>query len=124
MAKPPKVNFRKHDPLQDYYCDGQGGWYSVAKLLDDAKELPVFDCPLAALELSHVIWQGADMFALAVHVRRAMDADLEVPILLDWNGSIADGRHRVLKALARGKRTIKARRMTWKPDPCKREDPA
>ncbi|MDH0777516.1 hypothetical protein N5C96_29300 [Delftia tsuruhatensis] len=35
---------------------------------------------------------------------------------------IADGRHRVLKAIALGKRTIKARRMTWKPDPCRREE--
>lgn len=46
----------------------------------------------------------------------------DCPILLDWHGSIADGRHRVLKAIALGKRTIKARRMTWKPDPCRREE--
>ena len=124
MAKAPKVTFRKHDPLQDYYCDGAGGWYSVAKLLDDTKDLPVFDCPLAALELSHVIWRDADMLMLASHVRRVMDADLDVPILLDWTGSIADGRHRVLKALAKGERTIKARRMTWRTEPCKQEPPA
>ena len=123
MSKPPKVTFRKQEPLQDYYCDGAGGWYSVAKLLDDSKDLPVFDCPLAAIDLSHVIWRDADMFVLAVHVRRVMDADLDTPILLDWHGSIADGRHRVLKAIAKGKRTIKARRMTWRPDPCKQEQP-
>lgn len=59
------------------------------------------------------------MYGLAFHVKKCMDADLDCPILLDWCGAIADGRHRVIKALAKGKRTIKARRMQWKPSPCK-----
>lgn len=121
-TRPPKVEFRAHEPLQDYFHDGKGGWYSVAKLADDTKDLPVFEVPLASLDLSHIIWRDADMLALACHVKRCMDADLDCPILLDWSGSIADGRHRVLKAVALGKRTIKARRMTWKPTPCKQED--
>lgn len=118
-GKPPKIKFRSNDPLQDYYSDGEGNLYSVARLADDAKDLPVFDCPLAALDLSGEIWQGSDMFGLANHVRRVKDADLSKPILLDWAGRIADGRHRVIKALVDGKRTIKARRMYWKPDPCR-----
>lgn len=31
-TRPPKVEFRAHEPLQDYFHDGKGGWYSVAKL--------------------------------------------------------------------------------------------
>lgn len=121
MKKPPRVTFRKPDPLQDYYCDGQGGFYSMAKLQDDAKALPVFDCPIAALDLSHQIWGGSDMLSLAFHCKRVMKADLSFPILLDWNGAIADGRHRVLKAIIEGKRTILARRLQWKPAPCRVE---
>lgn len=121
QVKPPRVEFNRHDPLQDYYNDGCGNEYSVAKLADDAKGLPVFDCPLAAISLSGEIWQGCDMHALAWHVRRVNDADLAQPILLDWRGEIADGRHRVIKALALGKRTIKARRLPWRPDPCRKE---
>lgn len=117
-SKPPKVQFNRYLPLQDYYNDGKGNLFGVAKLIDDTKHLPVFDCPLAALDLSGEIWQGCNMHALAWHVKRVKDADLEVPILLDWEGGIADGRHRVIKALVLGKRTIKARRMTWKPEPC------
>ena len=128
MAKdrktPPLVKFRNVDPLQDYYSDGRGNLYSVARLLDDSKDLPVFECPLAALDLSHVIWRDADILGLAFHVKRVMDADLDCPILLDWNGAIADGRHRVLKALAKGRRTILAKRLPWKPDPCRREESA
>lgn len=121
-TRPPKVAFREAEPLQDYYHDGKGGWYSVAKLIDDTKDLPVFDVPLAALDLDRKIWQDCDMLGLARHVKQCMDADLDFPILLDWSGSIADGRHRVLKAIAQGKRTIKARRMTWKPDPCRHQE--
>lgn len=122
QSKPPRVDFNRHLPLQDYYSDGNGNLYGVAKLVDDAKDLPVFDCPLAALDLSGEIWQGSNMHALAWHVKRVSDADLDKPILLDWNGAIADGRHRVIKALTLGKRTIKARRMVWKPDPCSRDE--
>lgn len=122
MALAPKLEFRGIDPLQDYFCDGKGGHYSVAKLHDKTKDLPVFDCPLAALDLSAEIWEGCDMFELAFHVKRVNEADLNMPILLDWQGSIADGRHRVIKAIVEGKRTIKARRMTWKPAPCRVEE--
>lgn len=121
QTKPPKVEFNRVDPLQDYYSDGKGNLYSVARLVDDTKHLPVFDCPLAALDLSGAIWEGCNMHGLAWHVRRVKDADLDKPILLDWEGGIADGRHRVIKALVLGKRTIKARRMMWKPEPCRRE---
>ncbi len=114
---PPKVAFRAIEPLQDYYRDGDGNLYSVAKLLDDAKDLPVFDLPLAALDLGGEPWRGEDIYGLAFHVKKCMEADLSCPILLDWRGGIADGRHRVIKALATGKRTIKARRMTWRPEP-------
>jgi hypothetical protein len=120
-AKPPKVAWRKPEPLQDYYSDPDGNCYSVAKLLDDAKDLPVFDVPVAALDLSSRIWAGCNMYALAFHVKKCVDADLRYPILLDWNGAVADGRHRIIKAIMDGKRTIKARRMTWKPEPDRKE---
>lgn len=118
--KVPKVALSQAYPLQDYYSDGEGNEYSVARLLDGADDLPVFDCPLAALDLSGEIWQGSNMHSLAWHVRKVLSANLDAPILLDWNGRIADGRHRVIKALAQGKRTIKAKRMPWKPDPCRK----
>lgn len=96
--------------------------YSVARLIDDAKELPIFDAPLASLDLSGCPWDGENIYALSFHVKKCMEADLSFPILLDWNGAIADGRHRLLKALALGKRTVKAKRMTWKPEPDRRAE--
>ena len=116
MAKPPKITFRENEPLQAYYSDKDCNLYSVARLIDDTKHLPVFDVPLAAIDLGGEIWRGCDMFDLAAHVKQVMDADLRCPILLDWRGAIADGRHRVIKAIAEGRRTIKARRMHWQPE--------
>ncbi len=116
-GKPPKVRLRDTEPLQDWFQDVHGAQWAVARLVDDAKDLPVFQVPLAALDLTGKIWEGADMRLLAFHVKRCMDADLSYPVLIAWDGSIADGRHRILKAIATGKRTILARRMTWRPDP-------
>lgn len=122
--KPPKVRMRDSEPLQDWYQDRDGNRYSVARLIDDAKALPVFEVPVAALSLSDVIWSDSDVFGLAFHLKKCMDADLSCPILLDWRGDIADGRHRLIKAIALGKRTIKARRITWRPEPCRPADKA
>lgn len=124
QKRPPKVRLATAEPLQDYYRDADGNQYSVARLCDDSKSLPVFDMPLAGVSLSSRPWDGDDMTWLAFHVKKCMDADLSRPILLDWNGDIADGRHRVIKAIALGKSTIKARRMNWRPTPCKRAEPS
>lgn len=117
MSKPPKVRLNKSESLQGWYCDREGNRYSVARLIDDAKDLPVFEIPVAAMNLGDEIWRGENILGLAFHVRKCMKADLGCPILLDWHGDIADGRHRLIKAIATGKRTLKARRIDWKPTP-------
>ena len=110
------VRFANHTPLEGYYNDGTGALYVVAKLVDMCKDLDVFEMPLQAFDLSSQPWQNYTMFDLAFHVKAVNDADLECPIILDWNGSIADGRHRIIKALTLGHSTIKCVRMYWKPE--------
>jgi hypothetical protein len=118
--KPPKIGFRAADPLQDYYSDRQGNLYSVAKLIDDSKNLKPFDMPIAGIALDALIWNESNIYALAFHCKKVNDADLKKPIILDWNGEIADGRHRIIKAIMQGKRTIKAVRITWAVTPCRK----
>lgn len=110
------VRFADHTPLEGYYNDGHGGLYSVARLVDMCKDLEPFDAPLQAFDLSAPVWQDYSIFDLAFHVKAVNDADLSYPIILDWNGSIADGRHRLIKALTLGHSTIKCVRMYWKPE--------
>lgn len=119
-SSPKALKFRDSDPLQDYYINGNNYW-SVARLIDEAKDLKPFDIPLAGMDLDGEIWQGCNIYGLAFHVKRVMEADLSKPIILDWNGAIADGRHRLIKALVEGKKTIKAVRITWKMTPCRTE---
>jgi len=116
--RPPKVKLNKHEPLRDQYSDGTGSYWGVAKLIDDTKDLKPFDAPLASLDLSGEIWDGYNMVGLARHCKRVADADLSKPIIIAWNGSVADGRHRIIRALIEGKRTIRAVRMLWRPGPC------
>lgn len=122
MAKkttaPPAVRFRDIDPLQDYY-HAKGEWFSVARLVDETKHLKPFDCPLAALDLTDTTWDDHNLLGIAFQVHKVFECDLKYPIILSWDGKIADGRHRVIKALAKGHTTIRAVRMDWKPQPDK-----
>lgn len=116
IVKPKPVKFADHTPLEGYYNDGLGNLYSVARLVDMCKDLEPFSVPLQGFDLSHQIWTGYSIFDLAFHVKAVNDADLSFPIILDWNGAIADGRHRLIKALTLGHSTIKCVRMYWKPE--------
>lgn len=115
---PPIIKYAKPTPLQDRYCDDDGNCWNVARLIDLCKDLKPFDCPLASLDLSDKIWSNYDIDFLAFHIKKVMAADLSKPIIIAWNGSVADGRHRIIKALVEGKRTIKAVRMQDRPTPC------
>jgi len=117
-AIPSALEFREIDSLQDYYFDGENS-YSVARLIDASKDLIPFDLPIAGIYLNFEIWRDSNIFGLAFHVKRCMEADLTKPIILDWNGSIADGRHRLIRAIAEGRPTIKAVRITWTMTPDK-----
>lgn len=118
VAPPPVVPINKHNPMLDYFHDGCGNYWGVARLHALAADLPVFDCPLAVLELNGRIWTDNNMIELANHCKRVMEADLQTPILIDWTGGIADGRHRVIKALIEGRATVKAKRLLTRPEPC------
>jgi len=116
------LKFGAIEPLSEYYEDVDGKRYCVSRLIEEAKNLPVFDLPLAGLDLSQAIWQKADIFGLAYHCKKVNRSDLSFPIILAWDGAIADGRHRIIKALMLGKTTIKAKRITWRLTPCKDGD--
>jgi len=122
MPKYPAIKFREPEPLQDYYRDREGFLYSVAKLVDDTRNLKPFKCPLASLDLSAHIWDDQNIIDLAFHCKRVNEADLSKPIIIAWDGVIADGRHRIIKALSNGEKHIMAVRMTWKPAPCSKAE--
>ncbi|NBB81690.1 MAG: hypothetical protein GVY36_19990 [Verrucomicrobia bacterium] len=120
-GSPPKVEMASADPLQDYYQRG-GNLYSVARIVDEAKDLTPFDVPVASLDVSGVPFDELSLLEMAWHCRKVVDADLRYPIILDWDGCVADGRHRIVRALMDGRKTIKAVRLQHQMTPCSVED--
>lgn len=93
-----------------------GKVWLVTNLIARAKDLEVFDLPLAAIYSDTEVWTPVgSAYGIAHHVRRALDVNTEYPVILSQQGFIMDGWHRVLRALVDGKSTIKAVRFVTTP---------
>lgn len=93
------------------YTDKDGYYYSVTRLIEHSKELPIFYMPIAGIHIGEIVFpESRTARAIAEHVKRVNETDLRYPILLDPDGFIMDGWHRVVKAIVEGKKMIKARR--------------
>ena len=99
---------------------GRHHW-SVAKLITCAASLPVQTFPLDAVALSHT-YKTLRLRDFVMHMRAVLDADLEKPIILDEDGELMDGRHRLMRAMYEGKETILAVRFDTNPPPCRVSD--
>jgi hypothetical protein len=95
--------------------------WSVARLFTLAKDLPVMTIPLDHLYIYHK-YSDLSLREMVGHMKSVIDADLKFPIILDEDGELMDGRHRIMKALLENKKTIKAVRFEENPTPCKVED--
>lgn len=101
---------------ESQYVRGSEIWKAIT-LIDycKAKGYKPFDLPLAGIDLStaHFTYECAATFIF--QMKRVQNSDLSYPIILDDFGQIADGWHRVCKAILEGKTTIKAIRMDSMP---------
>ena len=95
--------------------------WSVARLIALAGNLEVMDIPLRHLNIYNT-YENLTLREMVTHFRAVNDADLKFPIILDEDGEIMDGRHRIMKALLNNERTIKAVRFDKNPEPCRNAD--
>lgn len=93
-------------------------YWSVARLIQLAKDLPVMEIPLDHLNV-YQVYKELTLRKLVMHMKTAINSDLDYPIILDEDGDIMDGRHRIMKALYFGKETIKAVKFQENPTPCR-----
>lgn len=101
---------------------GRNKW-RCTRLFELSKNFPVMEIPLDHLCVyGKLVNDNPTLRELAAEMRQIMKADLNYPIILDEDGDILDGRHRIVKALYLGKKTIKAVRFEENPEPCARED--
>ena len=100
------------------FCRGENIWKAeTLYLFAKAKEYPVRDLPLWAVDLSDKAFSCNNLDQFIFQCRRVQYASLEYPIILDNFGQIADGYHRLCKAILEGRETIKAIRLEEMPAP-------
>ena len=103
---------------QTQVCNSGGRQFSVAMLITLAKDLPVMDIPLDHMSV-YTRYSDLTLREVVMHMKTALDSDLSCPIILDEDGDVLDGRHRIMKAILQGEKTIKAVRFDENPEPCR-----
>lgn len=104
-----------HSPREQMCSLGRHSW-SVPRLFELARELPVMEIPLDHLSLYYT-YEKLTLREMVMHMKAVNAADLEKPIILDEDGELMDGRHRLMKAMLAGAATIKAVRFDENPSP-------
>lgn len=102
-----KVKIKEVSPLKEQiFEDGKKCWF-VLRLIEKSKDLPVQEMPLTGLNTYNLYPQPKSMNSFVSHVYKVNNADFSKPIILDDEGYVMDGRHRIAKALLDGAETIK-----------------
>ena len=112
FSNPP----RKGKPARIWHLDD---------VLELAKDLPVFQQPLAELDsLEEVAWYGdahhygrLTVREIAEHSQRIQEATFEKPIILSSEGWLMDGFHRLARAYLNGLESIPAVQFSEDPPP-------
>lgn len=115
MTIPPAIPFNQQE------CKLGIAVWSVPRLAQLSSTLPTITIPLDALNLNCTQYD-CNMREMITHFRQVVDADMAYPIILDEDGEIMDGRHRIMHALYNGHTTIKAKRFDTNPIPCRYKD--
>lgn len=105
------------------YHRGDKVWF--AQTLYDfakAKEYSIMDMPLWNIDLTAEPFECNQLHSFIFQCKRVMECSLEYPIILDDVGQIADGYHRLCKAILEGRETIKAIRLLEMPAPDRIEE--
>lgn len=112
------MKIRDWHPPKDQMCKlGRHHW-RVPLLFELSRDLPVMEVPLNHLHL-HYTYERLTLREMVMHMRAVNNADLDRPIILDEDGELMDGRHRIMKAMLTGAETIKAVRFDENPPPCR-----
>ena len=104
------------DPLTQRVSIGNGK-YVIAALHTRANKLTPKEMPMEHLNIYNYKIGDSYVKDFAIHMKAVLDSDLDYPIILDDEGSVMDGRHRIVKALIEGKTHIKFVRFEKTPEP-------
>lgn len=108
---------RFYTPAEQEAVLGNHIW-SVARLFELSRHLPVMEIPINHLYV-YYRYEKLTLRDMVMHMQAVNDADLDCPVIMDEDGEIMDGRHRIMKAMLTGAETIKAVRFDKNPAPCR-----
>jgi hypothetical protein len=97
--------------------------WDVDRLLRLTSEEEPVDWPLERIrELDEVFWFSGDgdkptCRRVAEHAKLIRETSLDHPIIIDPDGRVMDGMHRVCKALIGGLKTVRAAQLSAMPEP-------
>lgn len=97
--------------------------WDVRRLIELSRDYPVEQVLVSDIvELDQAHWYGLEgdsptCRSLLNHMRLIEEADPGFPIILDRDGCVMDGMHRVCKAVRDGKHSVLAVRFSTLPDP-------
>ncbi len=94
---------------------GRHHW-SVPRLFELSRNLPVMDVVIDHMS-TYFVYEKLTLREMIGHMKAVEAADLSFPIILDEDGELMDGRHRLMRAIMLGHVTIKAVRFEENPSP-------
>lgn len=110
------------NPREQECTLGSHKW-CVPRLFELARNLPVMEIPLNHLNVYYT-YSKLTLREMVMHMVALQNADLSFPIILDEDGELMDGRHRIMRAMLEGRETIKAVRFDKNPNPDRIESSA
>lgn len=114
--KSVELNFVENDEKHTYET-GKKVW-NISRLIKITENFKIQTMSMSALNTYGLTLNIVDLKSAAVSFKRVLDADLSYPIILDDEGYVMDGRHRIAKSLFREVKEIKFVRFDLTPDPC------
>lgn len=110
-----KVKIEGCELIENTFSQDGYSWNALT-LIEASKGLEIFEIPLAGINLDVNVWSGLDsVHGFLHHSTRVKETNLDFPIILTDKGRIADGYHRICKAILEGRETIKAVRLEKMP---------
>ena len=105
----PKIYISDVSFDESVYVRGDNKWMA-STLYNKAKvdKLKPFDYPLAAFNMLGVDtpFDLSNLKSFIFQCKRVLDCDTNIPIILDDYGQVADGYHRICKAIIEGKTSL------------------
>jgi len=113
------IEIKKHWDFQEIQTfETHDKRFFIHEALRLSKDLEVKELKVSEMYINYTCPYNKTLRSLVQHMKMVNDADMSFPILMNEDGCIIDGRHRLAKALLNGDETIKVKRFIEDPSDC------